>query len=675
MLAILIATLTLYSPFIFFDKSIQWDSADYFLPMRYLLSEAFRLNELPLWNPYTRLGLPLHADPQSGAAYIPSLIIAYLFGYSFKILAFEFVAHILIAGTGFYFLTYKLIQRQSISIFISICYLSSGFFISNSQHLSWIIAAAYLPWVILFYIRIIDKQSILNILSLSLVIYLMLCGGYPAFCIITAYGVIIHLVYFSINCLIKNATKKLISIVTSLTLSILISILMSAYMLYSFIETYSSITRDIQLSKMFQEGAFTILCFISFLFPGAVVSSINNLNTDLSMANAYIGLIPIIVLPLILITRNKKSIYFLLIAFLFLLIASGDATPLRSILFNYVPFLNTFRFPSLFRLFAIVSLLISVAYLINDMFYNYVKIFKYYLIAITLLSFLISIGILVNNLSIPIPNLFKPSSWRNYFENTNASYVIQWQIVLQTIFLILSLLGLVVSRNKSTIQLICFLLIQIISLVMFESFNARVTLCANKSASHVDSIIKAEKIFKSNSDYLLNTVTHVGDNKYEPQYQNVNIYQNKISADGYNPFYFKSSDSLIENQKAYKEILNHKIIYSTDSSTSILSINHTNNSFSADITSKLNTNIILSQCYYKYWKAFIDNNQVEIHKKYSSIMSIEVPSGSHQIKFIYESQLLSSLYYLMWLVFITVIVAIIILTLRLLNKNKFPQTT
>ena len=117
-IVIVITALILCTPILFLDQCLKWDAADYFLPIRFTIADAFHHHQLPKWNPFTRYGFPLHADPQSGACYLPVLATAYFFGYNFKILAWEFFFHICIAGTGFYFLSYSLHKMQPCSRFV-----------------------------------------------------------------------------------------------------------------------------------------------------------------------------------------------------------------------------------------------------------------------------------------------------------------------------------------------------------------------------------------------------------------------------------------------------------------------------------------------------------------------------------------------------------------------------
>ena len=66
LLFLLLCCLIAYWPLAFHIFSLKNDALNYFLPVRYQISEAINNRQWPFWSPYLNLGYPLHGDMQSG---------------------------------------------------------------------------------------------------------------------------------------------------------------------------------------------------------------------------------------------------------------------------------------------------------------------------------------------------------------------------------------------------------------------------------------------------------------------------------------------------------------------------------------------------------------------------------------------------------------------------------
>ena len=63
---LLLCCLLAYWPLTFHVFSLKNDALNYFLPVRFQISESINNGHWPFWSPYFNLGYPLHADMQSG---------------------------------------------------------------------------------------------------------------------------------------------------------------------------------------------------------------------------------------------------------------------------------------------------------------------------------------------------------------------------------------------------------------------------------------------------------------------------------------------------------------------------------------------------------------------------------------------------------------------------------
>lgn len=106
-----------------------YDFYNFFFPYRYSVVDAISHGAEPFWNPYQSMGLPAHADPQSGVFYLPVWLFALVFGkYTTVMCGIEFIFHAFVGGAGFYFLA-KHFTKDRLPAFVSAAfYLLSGFF-------------------------------------------------------------------------------------------------------------------------------------------------------------------------------------------------------------------------------------------------------------------------------------------------------------------------------------------------------------------------------------------------------------------------------------------------------------------------------------------------------------------------------------------------------------------
>ena len=193
----LIVAVLVFFPISFFLYPVKYDAIDCFYPWRFHIGECLQNGQLPYWNPFQDLGYPIHADPSSGAWYPLVWIIGYFSGYSIYTIGFEFWIHTFFAGIGFYLLAKTLKFEQNYALLAGISYMLCGVFIGNAQHLPYIISAAWLPFVLNFYFRMVQERSYWNSLRAAFFLFLMVSGGYPAFTIILFYLLLLFFcIYF-----------------------------------------------------------------------------------------------------------------------------------------------------------------------------------------------------------------------------------------------------------------------------------------------------------------------------------------------------------------------------------------------------------------------------------------------------------------------------------------------
>lgn len=344
------------------------DALTYYYPVRTLISDALHNGELPLWTPFINMGYPLHADMQSGAWNPILLLLGSLTHYSLAFFHFELLLYFSLAGTGFYLLCRSMGWSRQTGVLLGLAYQFSGFMTNSTQFFVCIIAAACLPFILLFLRRTIRLRSWKDSLGAGIFLSLLLTGSYPALFILTCYMALAFLL-----CSFFGAPDKKLfirSITPLLLLTLTCFVLLSLPALLSFARHLPFIERGRQQSLDFvQQNSFPPLALISLLGPFSVSASHPLLPTDPLMRNIYMGLIPLAALILgirrNIFRNNRRALFWLFGGIFFLMLAFGRFFFLHKAAYFSLPLFNTFRHPALCRLFALFCFLLASGYCLN----------------------------------------------------------------------------------------------------------------------------------------------------------------------------------------------------------------------------------------------------------------------------------------------------------------------
>lgn len=153
------------------------DAISFSYPMRTLAIDLMKKGEWPLWNPYILTGTPLLANFQS-APFTFTNIFYFLFenltAWSIQIIAQHFLSALFI----FLLLRFWGLGKRA-SILAGLVYAFSGFSIIWSQWNAHVLAAAYIPLLLLFIDRWFKNGKWYEGLSISITLALQLLSGYP----------------------------------------------------------------------------------------------------------------------------------------------------------------------------------------------------------------------------------------------------------------------------------------------------------------------------------------------------------------------------------------------------------------------------------------------------------------------------------------------------------------
>ncbi len=680
----------------FSHNCLKWDYMDISFPWRYYVGECLQNSELPLWSPFSRLGIPLHIDPQSW--YPVSWLIGFSFGYNIFTLQLEFVFHIFMAGMGMYFLTKHFISEKKIRFFSAVIFMLSGFFVSNAQHCGWIVSGAWIPFILYAYLNIYKKKNIASVLELVLFFFMLITGGYIAFFIIISYTILGIFIYKIITVLIKkdySFFKKIIK----LHLFFLISFtLLSAVVLISLIEAKEILHRGdgLTLARSLN-NSISPEALITFLFPFSTMSkNIDFWKADVTVINSYFSFFAIfLILVGFSFKMKKKEIVFLALGILAYLIAMGEAFPLRKMLYHTLPLMDLFRFPSLFRYFGILSFSIYAGLILNkiiknkDLFYKT----KYSFVAfyVLYLSFVLIFVRKISNVGLRINN------WTDYIKTISFSETIVIQGIIGVLLLSILLSMFLFYKKK---MLFTIILVVIMDMFLATQLNAPKTIFSKASPIELQS-----KLNKLPSGFPIpdNTKKIIDINekgKYiYPLWRNLNFFYKETAYTATGPYALNSLD-IFEKSGLYETLLHNPLLYfaeniimnkglldtvfikknkkgiainpnlegSDTTESSIIITKFSPNYIELETETKNNRLLIFMQNNSSGWHAYVDDKETEIMSANYSLMSIKIPAGEHLVRFEYKPKKIIYSFYISAISFIGLVIFLLLFRIK---KLKF----
>lgn len=363
------------------------DALTYYYPVRTLISDALNNGELPLWTPYINLGYPLHADFQSGAWNPFVWILSFLTKYPLWAMHIELMFYLSIAGYGMY----KLSMSRGASFWIAIvCGLSfefSGFMLDSVQFFTAVSSACWIPFIFLHFNKILNTPNWKNAALFALNFSLLFLCGYPAFFIITIYLLAFYFLYFAWrNWKAKNIYA---SVFAKIVLALFLFTLFCLPAIISFYQHLPFISRgEAQTLSIVQENSMNPSTLVSLLFPFSSQANDSFLGSEPLMRTVYMGILPLCLFMVLLMNgalSNRKYLLLFIASVMMLLMAFGKYFFLREFAYRFLPGMNLFRHPGLFRLFFIFFflLLIAEAFRFNEL---NIKLLKKTTLAVAIFS-------------------------------------------------------------------------------------------------------------------------------------------------------------------------------------------------------------------------------------------------------------------------------------------------
>jgi hypothetical protein len=641
---VFISILVSFWPLSTFQSTLKWDALDISLPWRLFVNDCFQNLVLPLWNPFQHHGFPIGFIPETWYP-IPTLI-GFLFGYNLFSFNFEFLFHLIIASSGFYRLSRACGLKSYSSIFGALVFPLSGFFTANSQHLGWIIAAAWIPHVIYAYLEFRNKQQWKYGFEFVLYLFLLLSGGYPAYSIVICY----ILVGLAAAHFIKTRgswSNFSFSISRHLQLLVIGAIIGSVLWICLF-ELKSELLRGSGISETeILEGSSKSIHLMSLMFPWSTVSENNTFwMADQSMISIYLGIPALCLVALSFFLLHKSFVKWSWIGTLFFLAVSlATELPVRTWL-NVLPFFDLFRFSSLFRLFTEMGLILiaskSLEFVVEEA--KYLKLARRIFLSagiLFLFIFLASINSFFSQL------IFQSEAALNLKMSITRESLVNSLISFSLFF------GCILLPNTRFITL--FFTICFVDLFLTIQINGRTSVFSSEPFSELSTCISdLPKGFPLPGLWASMGSRSDRDLQTGPFYRNTNTLYKRIGWDGYIPYQFSRFDSL-EKSNLYEKTLRLPPIFlsalhsDTFPNVSLISFPELN-SMAENLTLEnfnpnswsLNANVnspalsVLNQNYFEGWEAWVNGKPASVRKADKYLVSTVLQEGINLVEFHYN---------------------------------------
>ncbi|MEM6963340.1 MAG: hypothetical protein AAF573_01160 [Bacteroidota bacterium] len=643
---------------VFLHATMKWDIMDITLPWNYYLTECVANGELPLWNPFVNGGF---AQMGINDTWNPiTWIIGFIFGYDPVIIQWQYLGHLFFAGIGFYELGKHVGWGRTTRLTTAAAYMLSGFMIGNAQHLGWTVGASWLPWVFLHYKKWETNPALRTSLVLAALSALMFLSSYPG----VFFGLTYVLIFLFITKLYRTGRSGDFSffkkIIRSSFLAGVSFVLLTLVALVSMLRLSPYINRGESLSiESAVSGSLPWESIVTLLFPFASVADQTIWETDWTLVNLYLGLVPFVFLVF---SWSKKILFrktlpYLLGALFFFSLAMGKDLPLRGFLHHVIPLLDVFRLPSYFRIFGIFFLLIVSGFAINFFFkkengkrYDR-SLWKYFLgVALVILSISFwarrHVGIIQKEIS-GSPDQVATTAEIDFYGNVSYQGLIH---VLLLVFLGLGFYFLKKEKLKRGL----FLGVVVMDLFFSAQLNVASTVVHAVDARVVNTAFhrhSPEVYPLPDIELPFRQLHKVANFDFVHLHINLNHFHKVPTPDGSSPLYFKWVGEAMQ-KGTYQQAIQNPLVFGVEeiakeekiteekidtlSYEKIKLISFSPNQVELETSFGKEMKLVYLQNYHPDWKVFVDEIERRPMIFEDTFLSVLLEGESKRIKFVFD---------------------------------------
>lgn len=352
-------------PFLFFWQAalrlavfFYGDILLFFYPTHLAYAEALRQGRLPLWEPRMMAGFPLFAEGQIGALYP---LHPLLYGLLPIDLAtnYDILFHLAWVSVGTFLFARALNLRPAAAFVTAFSFGASGFFIARLQHMSVLVTASWLPWLMWVWERRElepdARRRWLWLAVFALFSGIQLLGGHPQFAFSSALFIILYGLARGPRqtepasgggAAWREGLAEFLRRGIALGLAYGVGVLLAAVQLVPTFELANLTNRASGLeARLFNAFSLRPVHFLMLFDPFVLGNPLPLVSVEVI---GYIGFLAIVLaISTLFLRRDRRVVFFVLIALLALFLGIGDQNVFYRAL-RHLPLFSYFRVPSRF---------------------------------------------------------------------------------------------------------------------------------------------------------------------------------------------------------------------------------------------------------------------------------------------------------------------------------------
>jgi hypothetical protein len=353
-----------------------WDAFTFYTPAFSLVADHARSGRLLMWDPWLAGGTPDFADPQVGAASPIAIVFGAIGGGNPAAFRAYWLFIWILGPLGLLLLARHLGVPAWGAFLVALGYAFCGFYTGHAEHTTVLYSFSFVPWFIWRFDVALTTRRLLPAAQAGALWGLSALGGYPA--IVTLGGGMLFLWGLGRCCCkgnegVPSIPKRTIReqfTFTFLALGIIfcigVLVLAPTYVAFfreglGYTERAGPMTRWAATAAA--QNALDPRALATFASPYLTALKFPYRNpklwpqTNVSMADVYVGVLPFILSLLALWQRPRSAWRWWLagIVVFSLACAVGDRLPVRGWLYDYCPPTRYFTHPAMFRGYAIFA--------------------------------------------------------------------------------------------------------------------------------------------------------------------------------------------------------------------------------------------------------------------------------------------------------------------------------
>ena len=341
-----------------------WDADEQFANYYTLVADHARQWKIATWNPWSDGGMPIFLEPQAGALSPLTSLAGIVLGSTEAGYSRYWLLLWCIAALGMYALVRGLGAPRWAGFALGLAYALSGPFTGNAEHISWVYANAFLPWIVWRWDVALRAGRWDAAAQAGALLGLAALAGYPGHIV----GTCVFLLLWTIA-RGRDVPWRRLPLLAGVAGTVALVVLAPLYASF-FLEArgFSDRTGALPRVRALVENALYPDALWTLASPalaplGVARAKLFGPTTDVSSVSLYLGLPALVLVAWALTLQQGRRWRWALIgiAFVAFVLACSATFPLRGWLYDALPPFRYFRHSSLFRVYVVLALLCVAA--------------------------------------------------------------------------------------------------------------------------------------------------------------------------------------------------------------------------------------------------------------------------------------------------------------------------